>query len=111
MRQETRRTRTYLMLVIDLLTFSAPPIAVPPSEPRLLLVRLQKVTHNRIMMTSPFLLRPPHNETETRRVRAYLMLVIEVLTLRAPATALPPSAPRSLYMRLQKVTHDDPFRS
>ena len=46
----------------------------------------------------------PHNEIETRRMRAYLMAVIEVLTLRASAIALPPSAPSLLFVRLQKVT-------
>ena len=55
----------------------------------------------------------PHNETETRRMRAYLMLVIEVLTFRASATALPPSEPSSLPPRLEKGTHNynDPLRS
>ena len=35
------------------------------------------------------------------------MLVIEVLILRASATALPPSARRLLPKRLEKVTHDE----
>ena len=54
---------------------------------------------------------PPHNETETRRVRAYLMLVIDVLTLSASAIALMPSASRlgPSYPpdRLQEQGHDE----
>ena len=38
--------RSYLMLVIDSLTFSASPIALPPSAPKLLCFRLQKGGHN-----------------------------------------------------------------
>ena len=43
---------------------------------------------------------PPYDEIERRRMRAYLMLVIEVLTVRASAIALLPSAPRLLLKRL-----------
>ena len=62
----------------------------------------KKGGHNRLWKA---LMRGPiNNEIETRRMRAYLMLVIDVLTLRASATALPPSAPSLLYPRLQKGT-------
>ena len=55
----------------------------------------------RVMMGNEVSSSPPPNETETGRKRAYLMLVIEVLTLRASATALPPSARRLLPRRLK----------
>ena len=40
------RKRSYAMLVIDLLIFSASPIALPPSAPRLFSLSLQKGGHN-----------------------------------------------------------------
>ena len=91
--------------------FHAALIASLAAAPRSLSSRLQKGGHNGGFEvsdeSSTISLYPPHNEIETRRIRAYLMLVIEVLTLRASAMALPPSAPSLLYWRLQKVTHND----
>ena len=55
----------YSMLVTDVLTLSASPIALPASAPSPLSRRLQKVTHNRIMMTSSFLLTPPIMDAKT----------------------------------------------
>ena len=50
---------------------------------------------------------PPHDEIETRRMRAYSMLVIEVLTLRASPIVLPPSAPSLLRSRLRNGGHNE----
>ena len=44
---------------------------------------------------------PFHNEIETRCIRAYLMLVIDVLTLSASPIALPASASSLLFWRLK----------
>jgi len=49
------------MLETVLLTLSASPIALPAPASSPLSPRLQKVTHNRIMMTSSFLLTPPRH--------------------------------------------------
>ena len=44
-------------------------------------------------------------------MRAYLMLVIEVLTLSASAIALPASLSSSFSLRLQKGGHNEVFES
>ena len=99
------------MLVIEVLTLRASATALPPSAQRLLPWRLKNEamidcgSHdgwfegNDEQRISSY---PPPNELKTRRMWAYSMLVIDVLTLSASPIALPPSGPSSLYERLEK---------
>ena len=91
---------------------------MPPRSPQAALIassvalsrslywRLQKGGHNGGFdvsdVSSTISLYTPYNEIETRCIRAYLMFLIEVLTLRASAIALPASVPSLFSTRLQK---------
>ncbi len=59
---------------------------------------------SKVMMSNESHHTPPHEEAEKIRIRAHMVLVIELLIFMASAIAVPPSAPSLLNPRLQKET-------
>ena len=59
------------------------------------------------LIMGPDLITPPHNETETRRIRAYSMLVIVVLVLSSSAIIFTVSRSSLLLARLQNDPHNE----